>query len=512
MNFYIDCRLQFFQRYYKLLNFSEDLEISHHLTFSFKMLSSLKISKFSRSLFTGNRSLKEVDPEIYQLNQEEIKRQFQCLELIASENFPSWASLSALSTHFNNKYSEGYPGHRYYGGTEVVDKLELLCQKRALEAFHLDPAKWGVNVQALSGSPANMAVYTALVPPNGRLMGLLLADGGHLTHGHRNGDVRVSASSKFWQSMPYIVNPKTQLIDYKELEHNAKLYCPHIIIAGASAYPRHYDYKLLRAISNECGAYLMADIAHISGLVSAGIGPSPFDYCDIVTTTTHKTLRSVRGALIFFRKGTRKVGKKEVPYNLEKPINSAVFPGLQGGPHMHQIAAVAVSLKEAATPEFKQYQQQVVSNMKALAKYLMDNGVKLVTNGTDNHLALLDLRPLKIDGARVEYILDRANITANKNTIPGDPKPGVPHGLRVGSPALTTRGFTERDFEQVGRFIIDGISIALNLKKQSGNKAKLSEFKHLADNDSAVKDLRQKVIKFASGFPLPGVFDPSQYA
>ncbi|OHT03276.1 hypothetical protein TRFO_29367 [Tritrichomonas foetus] len=250
-------------------------------------------------------------------------------------------------------------------------------------------------------------------------------------------------------------------------------------------------------------------MAHISGLVCAGIGPSPFEYSDVVTTTTHKTLRSVRGALIFYRKGSRKFGKKEIKYNLEKPINAAVFPGLQGGPHMHQIAAIAVSLKEAATPEFKEYQQNVVKNMKAMADYLMKNGIKLVTNGTDNHLALLDLRPQKIDGARVEFILDRANITANKNTIPGDSKAGTPAGLRVGSPALTSRGFTESDFEQVGQFIIEGIDIATKVKKQTGKK--IADFKDAAAADPAVHDLRERVVKFASQFPLPGVLDPSKY-
>lgn len=442
-------------------------------------------------MYKLNRLLKDVDPLIYELNEQEMKRQFQCLELIASENFPSYASLSALSTHFNNKYSEGYPGHRYYGGTEVVDKLELLCQKRALQAFHLNPNVWGVNVQPLSGSPANMAVYTALVPPNGRLMGLALSDGGHLTHGHRVKDSRVSASSKFWQSLPYTVNSKTQLIDYDELERNSILYNPHIIIAGASAYPRHYDYKRLRNISDQCGAILMADMAHIAGLVAAGIGPSPFEHCDVVTTTTHKTLRSVRGALIFYRK------------KYEKAINAAVFPGLQGGPHIHQIAAIAVSLNEASTPEFKQYQQQVVKNMKVMAEYLMKNGIKLVTNGTDNHLALLDLRPNHIDGARVEYVLDCANITANKNTIPGDTKAGIPKGLRVGSPALTTRGFIEKDFEQVAKFVVDGIRIACQLKRLGG---KLERFKKLVDDSDEVKMLKNRVIQYASQFPLPGMF------
>ena len=476
------------------------------------MLSCLSHSlrpSLTRALFTGNRTFQEVDPEVYALNQEEIRRQFQCLELIASENFASHATLSAISTHFNNKYSEGYPGARYYGGTHVVDKLELLCQRRALTAFHLDSSRWGVNVQALSGSPANMAVYTALVPPGGRLMGLALSDGGHLTHGFRNKFHPVSASSKFWQSLPYTVNPKTSLIDYAALERNAKLYSPHIIIAGASAYPRDIDYARMRKIADSVGAYLMADMAHISGLIAARIGPSPFDHCDIVTTTTHKTLRSVRGALIFYRKGDRKVGKKTVKYDLEKRINAAVFPGLQGGPHMHQIAAVAVSLKEAATPEFHEYQRQVVKNMKAMASYLMKNGIQLVTGGTDNHLGLIDLRNEGIDGARVEWVLDCANITANKNTIPGDSKAGTPRGVRVGSPALTTRGFKEADFEQVADFIVQGIALAKKIQKKTGKK--LADFKKAVEQDREVADLKKRVIAFAVKFPLPGVFDNSKY-
>ncbi|KAH0794969.1 serine hydroxymethyltransferase, cytosolic [Histomonas meleagridis] len=449
-----------------------------------------------RTLFTGNKLLQEVDPEVYQLNQEEIKRQFQSLELIASENFASHASLSALSSHFNNKYSEGYPGARYYGGTQVVDKLEQLCQKRALQAFHLDPNIWGVNVQALSGSPANLAVYTALVPPNGRIMGLNLSDGGHLTHGYRNKNRSVSASSLFWQSLPYIVNQKTQLIDYDELDHNAKLFNPHLIIAGASAYPRNIDYSLMRKTADSTGSILMADMAHISGLVSAGIIPSPFDHCDIVTTTTHKTLRSVRGALIFYKK------------KYEKAINLAVFPGLQGGPHMHQIAAIAVSLKEALTPEFKKYQEQTLKNMKALSLFLMKNKIDLVSGGTDNHLALLDLRKHKIDGARLEYLLDCANITTNKNTIPGDKNAGMPKGLRIGSPALTTRGLLEKDFEKVGEFIIEGIQHTKRIKKAT---KKLNEFKKVTSNDEKVKDLKKRVIEFATKFDLPGVFDPKNY-
>jgi glycine hydroxymethyltransferase len=397
--------------------------------------------------FPWNRTFEEFDPEVYSLNQEEIKRQFHGLELVASDNFVSHAALTAIATHFNNKYAEGYPGARYYGGTEVVDKLERLCQKRALAAFNLDPNTWAVNVQALSGSVANLAVYLAVAPPNGRLMGLSLADGGHLTHGFRNGQRPVSASATFWQSLPYTINRKTSLIDYNDLAKNAKLFNPHVIVAGASAYPRNIDYAAMRKIADSCGAFLLADMAHTAGLVAAGIGPSPFDHCDFVTTTTHKTLRSVRGALIFARKGERKIGKTVTTYDIEKKLNSAIFPGLQGGPHLHQIAGIAVSLKEAASPEFKEYQRNLVANMQSLANYLIKAGIRLVTGGSDNHLALLDLRKEPIDGARLEWVLDRANITVNKNTIPGDRSARAPQGVRVGTPALTTRGLRAAEFE-----------------------------------------------------------------
>jgi glycine hydroxymethyltransferase len=429
--------------------------------------------------------------------------------LIASENFASHATISAISSHFTNKYAEGYPNARYYGGNQNTDQLEILCQQRALAAFKLNPAKWGVNVQALSGSAANLAVYTALIPPGGRIMGLALADGGHLTHGFRSGFNTVSASSKFWQSLPYRVNAKTSLIDLRSLEQNAKLFNPHMLVAGASAYPRHIDYAGIKKIANSVGAYLMSDMAHVAGLVAAGIGPSPFDHCDIVTTTTHKTLRSVRGSLIFFRRGNRKVGKKLVKYDLEQKINSAVFPGLQGGPHMHQIAAIAVSLKEAASPEFREYQQNVVKNMRALAEFLMANGIKLVTNGTDNHLAVLDLRNTGLDGARVEAVLDAANITTNKNTIPGDRKAGSPAGLRIGSPALTTRGLGAKDFEQVGKFIVQGIEIGKGINKKTAKS--LAKFKTAVKGSSDVAGLKKSVVQFATQFPLPGVFDPAAY-
>ena len=440
-----------------------------------------------------NRSLKEFDPEIFLLNQLEIKRQKESLELIASENFASNATLTALSSHFNNKYSEGYPGHRYYGGNENVDKLELLTQKRALEAFNLDPNEWGVNVQALSGSSANLAVYTALVPPGGRLMGLLLSDGGHLTHGHRSKNKSISASSLFWQSMPYTVNPETSLIDYDMLYKNSSLYRPHIIIAGTSSYPRNINYELMKKISDNSNSILMADIAHVAGLISANLIPSPFNYCDIVTTTTHKTLRGSRGALIFYKKI-----KNNKNTNFESKINNSIFPCLQGGPHMHQIASIAVSLKETLEPEFKIYQKQILLNMKSMINYFLNNNIKLITNGSDNHLCLIDLRPFNIDGNKVELVLEKANIIVNKNTIPGDLKPNQPFGIRIGSPALTTRGFKENDFIKISKLIIKGIEIS---KKIQNN------FKLNLNKNEEINKLKIEVINFAKKFPLPGLIE-----
>jgi len=438
-----------------------------------------------------------VDPEVFRLNHDEMMRQYEGLELIASENFASRASMEALNSHFNNKYSEGYPGNRYYGGNEVVDKLERLTQERALKCFGLNPNIWGVNVQALSGSAANLAVYTGLIPPGGRLMGLLLSDGGHLTHGHRTKARSVSASSLFWQSLPYICDSKTSMIDYDYLHKSACLYKPHLIIAGTSSYPRNIDYKRIKATAKESGSILMADMAHISGLVAAGLAPSPFEFCDVVTTTTHKTLRGVRGSLIFYRK---KKEKNAIDY--ESKINNAVFPGLQGGPHMHQVAAVAVCLKEAMEPEFLQYQKQVISNMRVMSNRLMKNGIKLVTNGTDTHLSVIDLRNLSIDGIKAEYLLDHSNISVNKNSIPGDSKPGSPYGIRIGSPALTSRGLKEKDFEIVADMVVRGLNIAQEIDKISGNK--ISDFKSNVLNNASVSDLRKEVKEFSTSFPLPG--------
>ncbi len=409
----------------------------------------------------------------------------------------------------SNKYSEGYPGARYYGGNQFIDAIELTCQARALEAFGLDAEKWGVNVQTLSGSPANLQVYQAIMRPHERLMGLDLPHGGHLSHGYQTPQKKISAVSTYFETFPYRVNLETGIIDYEKLQENALMYRPKVIVAGTSAYCRLIDYARMREIADLCGAYLMVDMAHISGLISAGVIPSPFPHADIVTTTTHKSLRGPRGAMIFYRKGVRKHDAKtgkDLMYDLEGPINFSVFPGHQGGPHNHTITALAVALKQAMTPEFKQYQQQVIKNAKTLEEEFKHLGHKLVADGTDSHMVLLDLRQHSLDGARVEAVLEQVNIACNKNSIPGDKSALSPCGIRIGAPAMTTRGMGAADFKRIAHYIDSCIRICQEVQKalpKEANRLKDFKAKVAGGEVKEITDMKAEIAKWAGTFPLP---------
>ncbi|KAH6637454.1 serine hydroxymethyltransferase [Boeremia exigua] len=455
------------------------------------------------------KSLVDTDQEVAQIMEREIQRQRESILLIASENVTSRAVFDALGSPMSNKYSEGYPGARYYGGNEHIDAIELLCQKRALEAFGLDSEKWGVNVQCLSGSPANLQVYQAIMRPHERLMGLDLPHGGHLSHGYQTPQRKISAVSTYFETFPYRVNLDTGLIDYDQLEQNALMYRPKVLVAGTSAYCREIDYARMRQIADKVGCYLMMDMAHISGLVAAGVNKSPFPYCDIVTTTTHKSLRGPRGAMIFFRKGVRstdaKSGKQTL-YDLEGPINFSVFPGHQGGPHNHTITALAVALKQAQTEDFKLYQQQVVKNAKQLENTFTELGFKLVTDGTDNHMVLIDLKQWALDGARVEAVLEQVNIACNKNTTPGDKSALTPMGIRIGAPAMTSRGLGEKDFEKIAHYIDTVIKLCKKIQSELPKEAnKLKDFKAKVTSGEVeeIASLKKEIAAWAVTFPLP---------
>jgi len=447
-----------------------------------------------------SQDLKVVDPEMYRLIEEEKHRQFSGLELIASENFTSTSVMQCLGSVLTNKYSEGYPGKRYYGGNEVIDQVERLCQSRALTAYGLDSKEWGVNVQPYSGSPANFAVYTALINPNDRIMGLDLPSGGHLTHGFYTPKRKVSATSIYFQSFPYQVDSKTGLIDYDSLRRDALVFCPKIIVCGGSAYPREWNYARLREIADECKCLLMTDMAHISGLVAAEVVDSPFVHSHIVTTTTHKSLRGPRAGMIFFR--------AEKEFGFRAKINQAVFPSLQGGPHNNAIAGIATQLKQVNTPEFKAYAAQVIANAQSCAAALVGHGYTLATGGTDNHLILWDLRPQGVSGAKVETVCDQVGITLNKNSIYGDRSAVSPGGVRVGSPALTSRGFKEADFKEVANLLHRAVCITAAIAAECENK-KLSTFKKMVASPSEaiaadILALRAEVETLAIGFFMPG--------
>ncbi|KNE59068.1 hypothetical protein AMAG_03416 [Allomyces macrogynus ATCC 38327] len=589
-----------------------------------------------------NTSLEQEDPEMFRLVELEKYRQYSCLELIASENFTSQAVMEANGSPLTNKYSEGLPGARYYGGNEYIDQVENLCRTRALAAFELDPAVWGVNVQPYSGSTANFSALTAMLAPHDRIMvrqtpgweqptqvlpslqnievdGVKIApptqipwypeqlaypydasrtairkspalkrfhqfltsesEIGNISrqeavsmippllldvqpHHHvldmfptnmsttakpvdswnaclntsleqedpemfrlvelekyrQYSCLELIAFGKLSRRRPYgghgspltnkysEVDMKTGVIDYDRLEQNAALFRPKLVICGASAYARDWDYERLRKVADQHGAFLMADMAHISGLIAAHEQKSPFELADVVTTTTHKTLRGPRAGLIFFRK----VNRDGSPTDLESRVNMAVFPSNQGGPHNNTIAAVAVALKQVATPAFRQYAQQVRKNAAALANALTAKGYKMVTGGTDNHLVLWDLRPVKLTGSKLEKICDLVNITLNKNAVHGDTSALSPGGVRVGAPALTSRSFKEADFVQVAEFLHRAVLIALKIQDAAGSKM-MKVFSDAVDKGAAAEDikiLKKEIEAFARSFPMPG-FNPA---
>jgi glycine hydroxymethyltransferase len=430
------------------------------------MLAHKKETETMNDVFDEN--LSDKDPEIYAAIAEELARQQEHIELIASENIVSRAVLEAQGSVLTNKYAEGYPGKRYYGGCEYVDKAEFLAIERAKKLFNCAFA----NVQPHSGSQANQCAFMSLIQPGDTILGQSLAAGGHLTHG-----AAPNQSGKWFKAVQYGVRRQDGLIDYDEVERLAKEHTPKLIIAGFSAYSRILDWARFRKIADSVGAYLMADMAHVAGLVAAGLYPSPFPHAHVVTTTTHKTLRGPRGGMVL----TNDEG-------IAKKINSALFPGLQGGPLMHVIAAKAVAFGEALDPSFKAYGKQVIDNAHALAETLVKRGVNIVTGGTDNHLMLVDLRPKKITGKAAEESLGRANLTCNKNAIPFDPeKPFVTSGIRLGTPAGTTRGFGVAEFKQIGELIgdvLDGLVM------------------NPTDNSAAEKKAKEEVLKLCKRFPI----------
>ncbi|MER3581429.1 MAG: serine hydroxymethyltransferase [Patescibacteria group bacterium] len=400
-----------------------------------------------------------MDRVLWKIIEKEIKRQEETIELIPSENFVDLETLFIVGSPLMNKYAEGYPGKRYYPGNKFIDEIEILAQERALKAFKLNKEEWSVNVQPYSGSPANLAVYLSLINPGETIMGLNLFHGGHLTHGHK-----VSYTGKLFNSIQYGINPEKEEIDYEELERLAEKHKPRIIISGTTAYPKKIDFERIYQIAKKINAYHVADIAHIAGLVIANLHPSPFPFADVITMTTHKTLKGPRGAVIFMKK------------ELEEKINKSVFPGLQGGPHMQTIAGIAYAFGQALKKDFINYQKQIIKNSQKLAEELKKRGFKLYTNGTDNHLMMIDLKPLKT----AESLLEKANIIANRNSLPQDNSPFNPSGIRLGTPAVTSRKMKEKEMVIIASWLE-----RILIKKEKPEK------------------IKKEVINLTKRFPLP---------
>ena len=435
-----------------------------------------------------NDTVIENDEYLYNLLYLEKHRQKNSIQLIASENFTSPAVMEILGSTLTNKYSEGRIGKRYYGGNEIIDQIESLCENRALEAFRLDKNNWAVDVQPLSGSPANFAVYTGLLNPHDRIMGLGLTSGGHLTHGFYQGSKKISASSIYFESLPYHIK-SDGYIDYDKLEEQALLFRPKLIICGGSAYPCEYDYKRFREIADKVKAYLMCDMAHISGLVVTQEAESPFEYCDVITSTTHKTLRGPRAGMIFMKK------------EFETQIKDAVFPALQGGPHQNKIGALAFQLNEVQKPQFKQYIVQVKKNAKILANRLKKLGYYLSSNDTVNHLLLVKIKDKGLTGSKMEKLCDAVNISINKNTLYGDTSPMNPSGIRIGTSAMTTRGWKETEFLELADLLDELLKIGLVIQEKTGKK--LVDFvNYLNTTPPELVEIKIKVFKLTNNYPF----------
>jgi len=434
---------------------------------------------------------------VFDLIKKEDQRQKETLMMIPSENYTYPEVMQAVGSCLMQKYAEGYPGRRYYQGNTVVDEIENLCRTRALEAFHLDPEKFQVNVQPHSGCEANLGVYNALLTPGDKIMAMYLPDGGHLSHGWQWKDQKTTFVSKVFKTEFYKVDQKTRIFDYDQIERQAIEFKPQLIISGGTAYPREIDYKRMGEIAKKVGAYYLADVAHEAGLIAAGVGVSPFEYADVVTMTTHKTLRGPRGAMIFSKK---ELGNK---------IDMAIMPGLQGGPHLHSIAGIAVALEKTKTDEFRRYADQTVKNAKYLAKYLMDHGLDVVSEGTDKHLILVDLRRKDESGRLREttasqgwfaaWALEEAGIIMNRNTVPNETaSPFYPSGLRMGTQALTVRGMKEAEMEEIGKWIIEIIEAVgpREIPEDADERKKyLSKFKEEIKANQVIKKVGERVGK-----------------
>lgn len=446
--------------------------------------------------------LEVCDPEVYALLKKEEQRQKEGLEMVPSENYTSSASLEAVGSIMNDKYAEGYPKKRYYGGNEYIDEMELLCKRRALALFGLSSGEWAVNVQPYSGSPANLAVYFGLLEFGDTIMSLSLSQGGHLTHG-----AEANFSGKAYKVVNYPLDSKTERIDYAAVRRLAREHKPKLILCGYTAYPRIIDFEAFGEISREVGAFAMADIAHIAGLIAGGAHPSPFPHMDVVTTTTHKTLRGPRAAIIFSRRKAERNG-----VSISELIDKAVFPGMQGGPHENTIAGVAVALREDAEPSFKEYAEQIVKNSQALAEALAAEGLRLVSGGTDNHLLLVDFTPFGPGkGVFIQKALEAVGVTVNKNAVPGEQSsPFYPSGIRLGTPALTSRGMKEDDMRRIGTWITKVVkafaATELPHEKEARTAAVKAFTASLASHE-LVRTIREEIKAFANTFPVPGIDD-----